>query len=102
MLTPGLLTVKDDSHKTPMFFFPTSARLTDQTDPQILVSDAPDVILLFRSSHLSGRDPSMRYLYYIRMVGRVKGDDYLILPSYSRFKGTSPAQMSHPGSRLES
>jgi len=76
MLTPGHLTVKGARHKTPMFVFPTSARQADQTDLQIPVSDARDVIQLFRSSHLSGRDPSMRCLYYIRMVGHVKGNEY--------------------------
>jgi hypothetical protein len=76
MLTPGYLTVKGTRHKTPMFVFPTSARQADQTDLQIPVSDALDVIQLFRSSHLSGRDPSMRCLYYIRMLGHVKGNEY--------------------------
>jgi hypothetical protein len=76
MLTPGHLTVKGARHKTPMFVFPTSARQADQTDLLTPVSDALDVIQLFRSSHLCERDPSMRCLYYIRMLGHVKGNEY--------------------------
>ena len=76
MLTSGQLSVKGIRRKTPMFVFPTSARQTDQSDPQIPVSDAPDVIQFLRSSHVLGRDLTSNYLYYIRMVGHVKGDEF--------------------------
>ena len=101
MLTPCHLTVKGTRHKTPMFVFPTSARQADQTDLLTPVSDALDVIQLFRSSHLCERDPSMRCIYYIRMLGHVKGNEYFPSP-YSRIKGKSPAQLSRPGERSES